>query len=166
MAVLIDVDLVARTEGIRVLLQALADGPHEISPILANAFLYLVDSPRTRVYLKPGVDLEVSHHYLVYLLSTPPDSYLQIALTGLTDAYGKGAAHAEQMRASSRVVATMLRSWSGECITVALTTVANAAEGLMYLCMDNMRAISSIINTLRIPSLETRVSTTESPNGL
>ncbi|KIO29376.1 hypothetical protein M407DRAFT_70503 [Tulasnella calospora MUT 4182] len=118
---LIDVDLVARTEGIRVLLQALADGPHEISPILANAFLYLVDSPRTRVYLKPGVDLE-------------------IALIGLTDAYGKGAAHAEQMRASSRVVATMLRSWSG----------------LMYLCMDNMRAISSIINTLRIPSLETR----------
>ncbi|KAG9027306.1 hypothetical protein FS837_004314, partial [Tulasnella sp. UAMH 9824] len=118
---LIDVDLVARTEGIRVLLQALADGPHEISPILANAFLYLVDSPRTRVYLTPGVDLE-------------------IALTGLTDAYGKGAAHAEQMRASSRVVATMLRSWSG----------------LMYLCMDNMRAISSIINTLRIPSLETR----------
>ncbi|KAG8949781.1 hypothetical protein FRC04_008321 [Tulasnella sp. 424] len=118
---LIDVELVARTEGIRVLLQALADGPHEISPILANAFLYLVDSPRTRVYLKPGIDLE-------------------IALTGLTDAYGKGTGHAEQMRASSRVVATMLRSWSG----------------LMYLCMDNMRAIASIINTLRIPSLETR----------
>lgn len=60
LVVLIDVELVARTEGIRVLLQALADGPHEISPILANAFLYLVDSPRTRVYLKPGVDLEVS----------------------------------------------------------------------------------------------------------
>lgn len=43
----------------RVLLQALADGPHEISPVLANAFLFLVDAPRTRVYLHPGTDLEV-----------------------------------------------------------------------------------------------------------
>ncbi|KAG8904203.1 hypothetical protein FRB99_002106 [Tulasnella sp. 403] len=117
----IDIDLIARTEGMRVLLQALADGPHEISPVLANAFLYLVDAPGTRAYLNPGFDLE-------------------IALTGFTDAYGRGSAHVERMKASSKVIATMLRSWSG----------------LMYLCMDNMRAISSIINTLRIPSLEAR----------
>lgn len=29
--------------------------------------------------------------------------------------------------------------------------------GLMYLCMDDMLAIRTLVNTLRIPSLETRV---------
>jgi Rapamycin-insensitive companion of mTOR, N-term len=29
--------------------------------------------------------------------------------------------------------------------------------GLMYFCMDDMRAIRSLIDTLRIPSLEPRV---------
>jgi rapamycin-insensitive companion of mTOR len=30
--------------------------------------------------------------------------------------------------------------------------------GLIYFCMDNMLAIRSLIDTLRIPSLQTRVS--------
>ena len=29
--------------------------------------------------------------------------------------------------------------------------------GLIYFCMDGMRAIKTVIDTLRIPSLETRV---------
>ena len=29
--------------------------------------------------------------------------------------------------------------------------------GLIYFCMDNMKAIRTVIDTLRIPSLETRV---------
>lgn len=57
--VLIDTDLVYRCEGIRVLLQVLAEGPHELGPSLANVFLTIIDSPRTRVYLKPQTDLEV-----------------------------------------------------------------------------------------------------------
>jgi len=57
--VLIDIDLVSRTGGLRVLLQALADGPHELAPAIVTAFLYLVDAPRTRSYLHPGSDLEV-----------------------------------------------------------------------------------------------------------
>jgi rapamycin-insensitive companion of mTOR len=32
-------------------------------------------------------------------------------------------------------------------------------QGLMYFCMDDMRAIKSLIDTLRIPSLESRVKT-------
>lgn len=56
---LIDVELVARTGGIRVLLHALAEGPLEMAPILASAFLYIADSPRTRAYLHPGTDLEM-----------------------------------------------------------------------------------------------------------
>lgn len=57
--VLIDIELVARTDGIRVLLHALAEGPLEMAPLLSSAFLYIADSPRTRAYLHPGTDLEV-----------------------------------------------------------------------------------------------------------
>ncbi len=60
LAVLIDIELMARTGGIRVLLHALAEGPLEMAPLLAAAFLHIIDSPRTRAYLHPGTDLEVS----------------------------------------------------------------------------------------------------------
>ena len=57
---LIDIDLMARTGGIRVLLHALAEGPIEMAPLLSAAFLHIIDAPRTRTYLRPGTDLEVS----------------------------------------------------------------------------------------------------------
>lgn len=38
---------------------------------------------------------------------------LQIALTALTDAYGKGPDHSERMRGCARVVHGMLWTWSG-----------------------------------------------------
>ncbi|KAJ7761527.1 Rapamycin-insensitive companion of mTOR, N-term-domain-containing protein [Mycena maculata] len=117
----IDTDLVARTGGMRFLLHALGEGPLEVAPILASAFLYIVDSPRTRAYLQVGADLEM-------------------AFSAVTDAYGKGPDHADRMRGCTKVIQLMLRSWSG----------------LMYFCMDNMRAIRSLIDTLRIPSLDTR----------
>lgn len=56
---LIDVALVARTGGIRLLLHALSEGPIEMAPMISSAFLYIVDSPRTRAFLHPGTDLEV-----------------------------------------------------------------------------------------------------------
>ena len=77
------------------LLQSLSDGPPELAPVLAMAFLTITDSPRTRAYLHPGTDLEMG-------------------LSGITDAYGHGEAHMEHMKASARVVITMLRSWSGK----------------------------------------------------
>ena len=58
-AVLIDIELMGKTGGIRVLLHALAEGTPEMTPLLASAFLHIVDCPSTRVYLKPGIDLEV-----------------------------------------------------------------------------------------------------------
>lgn len=91
---LIDIDSLTRTGGLRLLLQVLGDGPAELAPMLAAAFLQIVDSPRTRAYLRVGCDLEV-------------------ALSIITDAYGKGPEHAERMRACSKVIQLMLRSWSG-----------------------------------------------------
>jgi large subunit ribosomal protein L17e len=91
----VDIDLLARTDGIRFLLHVLSDGPEEIAPILASTFLHVVDSPRTRSYLHIGTDLEM-------------------ALSAVTDSYGKDSDHAEKMRACTKVILLMLRTWSGE----------------------------------------------------
>lgn len=72
--VLIDIDLVARSGGIRFLLHALGEGPVEVGPILAATFLHIIDSPRTRAYLHLGTDLEVGELFLsrfTLLLFTP-----------------------------------------------------------------------------------------------
>ncbi|KAJ3825070.1 Rapamycin-insensitive companion of mTOR, N-term-domain-containing protein [Lentinula raphanica] len=119
--VILDTDLVDRAGGIRFLLHAVGEGPAEITPLLASTFLHIIDSPRTRAYLHVGTDLE-------------------IVLTAVTDAYGKGPEHAERMKSCTRVIQLMLRTWSG----------------LMYFCMEEMRAIRSLVDTLRLPSLETR----------
>lgn len=59
MIVLLDAELLYRSEGIRVLLQTLADGPAELGPVLAHVFLAIIDNPKTREFLKLGTDLEV-----------------------------------------------------------------------------------------------------------
>ncbi|KAF8645235.1 hypothetical protein AX16_008062 [Volvariella volvacea WC 439] len=118
---LIDIDLVSRTGALRHLLHVLADGPMVLTTLVASALLHIVDSPRTRAYLHVGIDLE-------------------LALSAVTDAYGKPTDYADRMRACTKLIQLMLRTWSG----------------LMYFCMDGMRAIRSLINTLRIPSLQTR----------
>ncbi|KAF8627432.1 hypothetical protein AX17_006246 [Amanita inopinata Kibby_2008] len=118
---LIDIDLIVRTDGLRYLLHVLGEGPVELSLMLASVFLHIADSPRTRIYLRVGTDLE-------------------LALSAITDAYGKASEHVDRMRGCAKVIQLMLRTWSG----------------LMYFCMDDMRAIRSVIDTLRIPSLETR----------
>ncbi|KAG8763716.1 hypothetical protein FRC11_013592 [Ceratobasidium sp. 423] len=119
--VLIDIELVSKSGGLRSVLTALTEGPSELAPIIAQVFLHIIDAPRTRRYLTPGVDLEV-------------------ALSGITDAYVKTPGHKERMRTCTKVVCIILRSWSG----------------LIYLCSNNMQSIISLVDTLRIPSMEAR----------
>lgn len=118
---LIDIQCVSKAGGMRVLLQTLSEGPAALSSLLIPVFLYIIDSPSTRRYLRPGQDLE-------------------IALSGVTDAYGNDSEHHQRLKDICRSIVCMLRTWSG----------------LMYFCMDDMRAIRSLIDTLRIPSLEPR----------
>lgn len=118
---LIDIDLVARTGGISLLLQGLVECPPELSQMLVSVFLHIADYPRTREYLRAGVDLEV-------------------ALSDITDAYGKGLDHSERMRTCAKLIQSMTCTWSG----------------IMYFSLDDMRAIRSVIDILRIPSLEQR----------
>ena len=109
--VMIDIDLLARCGGLRVLLHSLAETPAELTSLLASTFLYIVDLPRTRGYLRPGSDLEVLLPSFASRLITLRS--LQIALTGVTDAYGKGIEYSDRVRACTKVVVMMLRTWSG-----------------------------------------------------
>ena len=56
---MIDIDLLSRSGGMRVLLQTLVDGPTDLLPIMMSALLIIADAPKTRAYLNPGTDLEV-----------------------------------------------------------------------------------------------------------
>ena len=63
-----DPALVVSAGGIRVLTQVLGDGPWEIADALSLAFLYLLDMPETRKYVRAGHDLEVG---LTIFVSSP-----------------------------------------------------------------------------------------------
>ena len=63
------------------------------------------------------------------------------------------------MRACSKTVTVMLRTWSGmyKILNTCIGDRNAIFSGLMYLFLYDMQAIRSIIDNLRIPSLETRV---------
>lgn len=57
--VILNASLVASAGGIRILSQVLYEGPYELSETLSLAFLYLLDMPTTRQYIRAGHDMEV-----------------------------------------------------------------------------------------------------------
>ncbi|CAH1758092.1 9203_t:CDS:10 [Entrophospora sp. SA101] len=116
-----DPKLVTYCGGMRVLLQALVDGPLDIVEYLIMALLYVIDLPDSRECIRPGVDLE-------------------IVLSGFTDACNKGQKYEQQIKASSRAIAVLLKSWTG----------------IIFFCMNDKQAIKSIVGSLRITTDETR----------
>lgn len=56
-----DPPLLVAAGGIGPLTDALADGTYEVPESLVAAFLYLLDMPRGRKYLRAGQGLEVSN---------------------------------------------------------------------------------------------------------
>jgi len=63
-----------------------------------------------------------------------------MALSGFTDVYGSGDAYLTRLRTSSKVVSTMLKSWSG----------------LIYLSSNGKQGILSLVNCLRVPTVQMR----------
>ncbi|SPO40478.1 related to protein ste16 [Pseudozyma flocculosa] len=117
-----DVRLLIRGGGLRSALQALVDAPNDFAPTLMQTFLYLIDMPGTRHFLRPGVDLDV-------------------AMSGLTESLPiKPVAYEASLRSTAKVVSTMLRSWGG----------------LLYMCMDDKRAVKSIVLALRVNAVEVK----------
>jgi hypothetical protein len=52
---------VARCGGFRAILMALTDNLQDLSDALLKVFLYMLESPETRGYVRQGLDSEVMH---------------------------------------------------------------------------------------------------------
>lgn len=63
------------------------------------------------------------------------------------------------MKECSKIILVLLRTWSGSSFTTlyVFDVYNDTSTGLMYLCMNEMRAIRAVVDTLRIPSLQRRV---------
>jgi hypothetical protein len=111
-----DLPCLVDADALRVLLQALHDGPHEIGPSLMTVFLLILDCPSRRAALPPGIGIDVRNTESCTLSSRRALTLyvLQVVLAGFTEAYGHGAAHLDRLRGSYRNTSLLLKSWSGE----------------------------------------------------
>ncbi|TGZ82274.1 hypothetical protein EX30DRAFT_220854 [Ascodesmis nigricans] len=114
----LDPEVVSSAGGVRVLTQVLADGPWEIADALSLAFLYLLDMPQSRKYVRAGHDLEIVFAAFTDTSSSPK------------------AVSEDKLKSSARIISSMLKSW----------------PGLLCLSMFNLRALRSLVDSLRVPS--------------
>ncbi|KAG0211245.1 hypothetical protein BGX33_004424 [Mortierella sp. NVP41] len=85
---------VARCGGFRAILMALSDNLQDLSDALLKVFLYMLESPETRGYVRQGLDSEM-------------------IMAVFTDIYSLGPSYLDRVKSSSRIVTSMIRSWAG-----------------------------------------------------
>ncbi|KAF9126477.1 hypothetical protein BGW39_006597 [Mortierella sp. 14UC] len=112
---------VARCGGFRTILMALTDNLQDLSDALLKVFLYMLESPETRGYVRQGLDSEM-------------------VMAVFTDIYSLGPSYLDRVKASSRIVTSMIRSWAG----------------LFDLCANDRRAIRSLVQSIKLPIQENR----------
>ncbi|KAG0262939.1 hypothetical protein BG011_009535 [Mortierella polycephala] len=112
---------VARCGGLRAILVALTDNLQDLSDALLKVFLYMQESPDTRCYVRQGLDSEM-------------------VMAVFTDVYSLGPSYLDRVKASGRIVTSMVRSWAG----------------LFDLCANDKRAIRSLVQSIRLPIQENR----------
>ncbi|ORZ14895.1 Rapamycin-insensitive companion of mTOR, N-term-domain-containing protein [Lobosporangium transversale] len=112
---------VARCGGFRPILVALSENLQDLSDGLLKVFLYMLESPDTRIYLRQGLDSEM-------------------VMSVFTDIYSQGPSYMERVKASGRIVTSMIRSWAG----------------LFDLCANDKRAIRSLVQSIKLPIQENR----------
>ncbi|GAA5853920.1 hypothetical protein JCM9279_007602 [Rhodotorula babjevae] len=147
--------LLVASEGLRVVLQALADGPFDFAPYLALAFLAAVDHPETRQWLRPGVDVEV-------------------ILAGFTEVHGKGSTVEERVKASAGLVATFLQSWSGlfylnihgrQALTSLVDSLTNPSQVIRDTLLDMLFDVFNVKAPARQERRRASISTLSDPSS-
>ncbi|GAB7339348.1 hypothetical protein MBLNU457_5992t1 [Dothideomycetes sp. NU457] len=118
-------ELVIGSGGIGVLTEAMGDGSYHAPETLATCFLHLLDLPAKRNLLRSGFELSAAFSSF----TEPPDSH----------------GYEERLRASSKVVSSLFKSWSG----------------LMTLSLHNFLAIRSLVSSLYISSEAVRAALLE-----
>jgi rapamycin-insensitive companion of mTOR len=107
--VVMDTALVTKSSGLRPLLQALLDGPPELSVTLLHPLLYISDFPATRRFLYPEAPVR-------------GPSALGVILSDLTNTLDPVKTDREdltpiieeaRLRGNAKVIAGMMSSWSG-----------------------------------------------------
>ncbi|KAF2097173.1 cytosolic regulator pianissimo [Rhizodiscina lignyota] len=129
----LDPTLVVSAGGIGTLTDALGDGSYHSAQSLSSAFLYLVDVPSRRQFLKSGQEL------------TMP-------FTAFTES-PVGHVHEGRLKSNAKVIATLLKSWQG-LITLSMNDFL-AIRSLMsslYIPIEEVRDVllDLLINILGI----------------
>ncbi|KAF1959638.1 hypothetical protein CC80DRAFT_489747 [Byssothecium circinans] len=114
--------LVVSAGGMGTLTDALGEGTYLAAESVGNAFVYLLDTPQRRVYLRSGHELE--------------SPFAMFTDTGTANS----RLHEEKLKANAKVIASLLRSWSG----------------LLTLSMNDFLPIRSLLLSLQIPTVHAR----------
>ncbi|GAA6004172.1 hypothetical protein JCM10207_002465 [Rhodosporidiobolus poonsookiae] len=126
--------LLSHSGGLRVVLQSLVDGPHELAQPLSLLLLHAVDHPDTRQWLRPGVDVEV-------------------VLAGFTEVQPKGAGAEERVRACAGIVGAWLKSWSGlfylnihgrQALTSLVDSLSNPSQAIRETLLDMLFSVFNV----------------------
>ncbi|ORY65669.1 hypothetical protein LY90DRAFT_700655 [Neocallimastix californiae] len=89
-----NVKLVASCGGIKIIFTAMVEGPMYLTEMNMLTVIYLLDTEKTRNYIKPEVDLEI-------IIST------------FIDVYSKANHSEEQLQLCSNAILALFKSWTG-----------------------------------------------------
>ncbi|OUM70128.1 hypothetical protein PIROE2DRAFT_37632, partial [Piromyces sp. E2] len=89
-----NVKLVASCGGIKIIFSAMTEGPMYLTEMNMLTVIYLLDTEKTRNYIKPEVDLE-------------------IIISAFSDSYSKTNYSEEQLKLSSKAILALFKSWTG-----------------------------------------------------
>ncbi|BGP09793.1 hypothetical protein JCM10049v2_005667 [Rhodotorula toruloides] len=148
--VITNLPLLVSCDGLRVVLQCLSDGPHDLASYLSLGFLAAVDHPSDRRWLRPGVDVE-------------------IILAGFTEVTGKSSTVEERVKASAGIVATFLKSWSGlfylnihgrQALVSLVDSLTNPSQAIRETLLDMLFSVFNVKN----PSSSSRRGSASTPS--
>ncbi|WFD29183.1 hypothetical protein MSPP1_000188 [Malassezia sp. CBS 17886] len=122
----LDAALVADASGLQPLWRAACDSAADLAAPLVQCLLCLLDTPASRQYICPGMDLEVRASRAVLT---------QAVLVGFTGSPAKTMAYSDQrLHTTQTVFLQLLRSF----------------DGLLYLCMNGRAALAAVVATMRM----------------
>ncbi|KAL5426626.1 hypothetical protein PMIN04_001785 [Paraphaeosphaeria minitans] len=114
--------LLVESGGMGTLTDALGEGNYYAAESVGIAFVYLLDTPQRRRFLRSGHELEAP--FAMFTDAGTAHSHL----------------HEEKLKSNAKVIASLLRSWSG----------------FLSLCMNDFLAIRSLLISLEIPTPHVR----------
>ncbi|KAI7821066.1 Rapamycin-insensitive companion of mTOR, N-term-domain-containing protein [Gamsiella multidivaricata] len=119
---------VARCGGFRAILVALTDSLQDLSDALLKVFLYMLESPETRIYVRQGLDSEM-------------------IMAVFTDIYSQGPSYTDRVKASGRIIAAMIRSWAGlfDLCTNDKRAIRSLVQSIKLPIQENRKVLLDIL---------------------